>query len=141
MGFHSPMGPAGKRSEFNIKPPLEPPLVIFPRGYLLRFFPQGDTSARQRGYEIRVLPLLSEVPKAIKPHLPACQLQMLATRSQQLVFVYDHMIRPHRSYRPSDGLPRGEPWTCHRWICLQLSGARRGGQRRRQDELLIILLC
>ena len=33
-----------------------------------------DTSARQRGFEIRVFPLLGELPKAIEPHLPACQL-------------------------------------------------------------------
>ena len=33
-----------------------------------------DTSARQRGFEIRVFPLLGELPKAIEPHLPVCQL-------------------------------------------------------------------
>ena len=33
-----------------------------------------DTSARQQGFEIRVFPLLGELPKAIEPHLPACQL-------------------------------------------------------------------
>ena len=33
-----------------------------------------DTSARQRGFEIRVFPLLGELPKVIKPHLPICQL-------------------------------------------------------------------
>ena len=29
-----------------------------------------DTSARQRGFEIIVFPLLGELPKAIEPHLP-----------------------------------------------------------------------
>ena len=33
-----------------------------------------DTSARQRWFEIRVFPLLCELPKAIEPHLPICQL-------------------------------------------------------------------
>ena len=66
--------PAGERSEFNIKPPLGAPLLIFPRGYLLKSFPRVDTSARQRGFEIRVFPLLGELPKAIEPHLPVCQL-------------------------------------------------------------------
>ena len=34
-----PCGAAGERSEFNIKPPLGAPLLIFPRGYLLKSFP------------------------------------------------------------------------------------------------------
>ena len=69
-----PRGAAGERSEFNIKPPLGAPLLILPRGYLLKSFPRVDTSARQRGFEIRVFPLLGELPKAIEPHLPVCQL-------------------------------------------------------------------
>ena len=73
-GFPSHWGAAGERLEFNIKPPLGAPLLIIPRGYLLTSFPQFDTSARQRGFEIRVIPLLGELPKAIKPHLPVCQL-------------------------------------------------------------------
>ena len=47
-----PCGAARERSEFNIKPPLGDPLLIFPRGYLLKSFPQVDTSARQPGFEI-----------------------------------------------------------------------------------------
>ena len=74
VGSLPPWGAAGERSEFNIKPPLGAPLLIFPRGYLLKSFPQVDTSARQRGFEIRVFPLLLELPKAIKQHLPICQL-------------------------------------------------------------------
>ena len=73
-GFPYPWGAAGERSEFNIKPPLGAPLLIFHRGYLLKSFPQVDTSARKRGVEIRVVRLLGELPKAIKPHLPDCQL-------------------------------------------------------------------
>ena len=69
-----PCGAAGKRSEFNIKPLLGTPLLIFHRGYLLKSFPRVDTSARQRGFEIRVFPLLGELPKAIEPHLPVCKL-------------------------------------------------------------------
>ena len=68
------MGVAGERSEFNIKKPLGAPLLIFPRGYLLNSFPQVVTSARLRGFEIRVFPLLGELPKAIEPHQPDCQL-------------------------------------------------------------------
>ena len=120
-GSLPPWGTAGERSEFNIKPPLGAPLLIFPRGYLLKSFPQVDTSARQRGFEIRIFPLLGELPKAIEPHLPDIP---LATRSQHVIFAYDQVVRPHRSYRPSGGLPRGKPRTCHMWICPQLSGAR-----------------
>ena len=73
-GSLPPCGAAGERSEFNTKPPLGAPLLIFPQGYLQKSFPQVDTSARQMGFEIRVFPLLSELPKAIEPHLPVCQL-------------------------------------------------------------------
>ena len=73
-GSVPPWGAAGERYEFSIKPPLGAPLLIFPQGYLLKSFPQVDTSARQRGLEIRVFPLLGELPKAIEPHLPVCQL-------------------------------------------------------------------
>ena len=31
---------------------------------------------RQQGFEIRVFPLLGELPKAIEPHLPVCQLYL-----------------------------------------------------------------
>ena len=75
-GSYPPCGAAGERSEFNIKPPLGAPLLIFPRGYLLRCFPQVDTSARQRGFEIRVFPILAELPKAIEPNLPVFQLYL-----------------------------------------------------------------
>ena len=73
-GSLPPCGAAGERSEFNIKPPLGAPLLIFPRGYLQKSFPHVYTSARQRGFEIRVFPLLGELPKSMEPHLPVCQL-------------------------------------------------------------------
>ena len=69
-----PCGAAGERSEFDIKPPLGDPLLIFPRVYFQKSFPRVDTSARLREFEIRVFPLLCELPKAIEPHLPVCQL-------------------------------------------------------------------
>ena len=34
----------GEIPEFDIKLPLGAPLMIFPQGYLLKSFPQGDTS-------------------------------------------------------------------------------------------------
>ena len=111
------------------------PLLIFPRGYLLKSFPLVDTSARQRGFEIRAFPLLDEQPKAIEPHLPVCQ-----------SFAYDQVVRPHRSYRPSGGLPREKPRTRHMWICLQLSGARgvdnggvKGTTRTTRNNTMLIL--
>ena len=74
VGATFPLAEQPERSEFNIKPPLGAPLLIFPQGYLLKSFPRVDTSVRQRGFEIRVFPLLGELPKAIEPHLPVCQL-------------------------------------------------------------------
>ena len=58
------IGAAGERPDFDIKPPSEDALLIFARCYLLKSFPQGDTSAIQRGFKIRVFPLLAEPPKA-----------------------------------------------------------------------------
>ena len=73
-GTLPPCGAARERSESNIKPPLGAPLMIFPRGYLPKSFPQVDTSARMRGVEIRDFPLQGELQKAIEQHLPVCQL-------------------------------------------------------------------
>ena len=73
-GFRPPMGAAGEKPEFDIKPPLRTPLLIFLQGYLLISFPQVHTSKKQLEFEIRVFPLLGELPKAIEPHLPVCQL-------------------------------------------------------------------
>ena len=73
-GSIPPSGAAGDRSELNINPPLGAPLLISPRGYLLKSSPQVDASTRQRGFEIRFFPLLGELQNAIEPHLPVCQL-------------------------------------------------------------------
>ena len=49
------MGAAGERPEFDMKLPLGGTLLIFPRVYLLMYFPQGDIFARQRVFEIRFI--------------------------------------------------------------------------------------
>ena len=69
-----PKGAVGERPEFDIKLPLGAPLLIFPRSYLLKCFPQGDTSARQREFEIRILPVLGELTEACEPCPTVCQL-------------------------------------------------------------------
>ena len=46
------MGAAGERPEFGIKLPLGAPLLIFPKNYFLKSFPQQDTSERQWRFEI-----------------------------------------------------------------------------------------
>ena len=57
----------------DVKPYLGAPLWIFPQGFLLRSFPQGDNSARQQEYEVSDFPVQGELPKAIEPHLPVYQ--------------------------------------------------------------------
>ena len=49
-GFIDPMTVAGERPEFDINPPLGAPILIFSRTYLLKCFPQGDASARERRF-------------------------------------------------------------------------------------------
>ena len=65
--------PVGAARFYDIKPPFGSTLLIFPQGNLLKFFIKGDTSARQQESEIRVFPLLGELPKAIDPQLSVCQ--------------------------------------------------------------------
>ena len=72
-GYFPPMGDAGGRPEFEIKSPFGAPLLILPWSHLVKSFPQGYNSARQRNFEIRVSHLLIELPKAIRPYLPLCQ--------------------------------------------------------------------
>ena len=48
------MGAAGEIPELYIKPPLGDPLLFLSRDYLLKSITQGDTSARQQGFEVRV---------------------------------------------------------------------------------------
>ena len=73
-GSLAPMEAARERPQFNIKPPLCAPLRIFPRSYLMKCFPQEETSTKQQGYEMRNFPPLGELTKAIEPHLPICQI-------------------------------------------------------------------
>ena len=61
------------RRETDVEPPIGTPLLIVPRGYIEKSFPQGNTSARQRVYDIRAFPLLGALSKPIVPHLPVCQ--------------------------------------------------------------------
>ena len=99
-------------SEFNIRPPLGAPLLIFPRGYLLKSIPHVDTSASQSGYKIRVFPLLGELPKAIEPHLPVCQLyrwqlgpnmwSLPTTNLFDIIVVTAHLVGfPGECHRPT----------------------------------------
>ena len=91
-----------------------PPEVLFTSGYFRKtagVWNQSFPSPRWAAKGYRATP-------ARLPVIP------LATRSQHLVFDYDQVVRPHRSYRPSGGLPMGKPRTRHMWICQKLSGAR-----------------
>ena len=119
-----PWGAAGERSEFDIKPPLGALLLIFPRGYLLKSFPQVDTSVRQRGLEIKVFPLLGELPKAIEPHLPVCQLYRWQLGPNMCSSPTTKSLDPIVVTAFQVGFPGGKARTRHMWICLQLSGAR-----------------
>ena len=100
------LGTVGERPEFDIKPPLGASLQICHQGYLLKSSLQGDTSARS------VFLLLGELQKATEPHLSVIP---LVSRSHQMVFTYDQVIRSHHSYHPSGGLPKEKPQTCHRY--------------------------
>ena len=66
-GSIPPMVAAEERPEFDIKPPLGASLTIFSQGYFLKLFPQGDISAKQLEFEIKVFSLLGELAKAIEP--------------------------------------------------------------------------
>ena len=127
---------AGERSEFDIKPPLGDPLLILSRGYFLKSFLQRDISTRQRVFEIIVFLFIDKLPKAIKPHLSVSS-HIAGNPVPPSVFVYDYVIRLRRSCRPSRGLHSGEPRIRHRWICLQLSGARGvdNGQQRGHNSV------
>ena len=148
-GSLPPYGAAGERSEFNIKPPLGAPLLIFPRGYLLKSFPQVDTSARQRGFKVRVFPLLGELRKAIEPHLPVCQLyrwqlgpnMWSSPTSKSLDPIVVTAIRvgfPGESHRPATcgfacNCPEPEAWT------TEVSGRHHVLDTMQKDNLFFIL--
>ena len=69
-----PMGYAGEKPELDIKPPFGALLLIYPRRYLVKTSPQGDTSVRQRWLESRDYNLLVDLTKVIEPDPPVCQL-------------------------------------------------------------------
>ena len=66
--------------------------LFLPQRYFLKYSSQDDSLARQRGIGF---PLLGELPKAIEPQLPICQLY----RWQLGAFVCDHLFKRHRGYR------------------------------------------
>ena len=72
-GFPSP-NRNWERLEFDIILPLGDPFLRLPRCHLQKPFPPWYASTRQRGFEVRVFPLLGELPKAIEHHLSVCQL-------------------------------------------------------------------
>ena len=122
-GFLPPLGAAGEMPEFDIKPPFLAPLLIFPRGYLLKCFPQVDTSPRQRGFRFRVFSYQGQLLMAVESHLPVCQCFRWQLVPSTWFFSNDQVIRPHHSYRPPRELLMGTPRTRLLWS-LQLSGAR-----------------
>ena len=65
-----PTGVNGERQELGNKLPLGAPLLTCPRDFLLKSFPQRDTSARLLAFEIRVFLILGELPKVIEPDFP-----------------------------------------------------------------------
>ena len=117
------MGAAGERPDIDVKPRLGAPLMIFPRDYLLKSYTQGDSSARQRGFEIRV-PLLSELPKAVEPHLPVCQLYHWQLGHNVWSSTTTGRKTPIVAAAHRVDFPGGKTCTCHLWICMQFFGAR-----------------
>ena len=90
------------------------------RSYFLKSFPQGDNSARQRGLKSEYC--LSQVSCQRLSSL-TCPFAGNTTGNtvQASIRRLRPCRRPHHSYRPSVGLPRGDPRTRHRW---KLSGAK-----------------
>ena len=90
-GFLPQIGAARERPGFDVKQP------DFSSRLSPEVFPQGDTSARQRGVDIGVFPILGEQPKIIQlqdnPASPdRLSVIPLATRCQLVVFAYDQII-------------------------------------------------
>ena len=90
--------------EFDVKPHLLAPLLILSQCYLVKSFQPGRTSARQQRFKFGYFVLIGAKGHRTSPAcLPALP---LATRSHQVVFAYNQVIRPHGSYHPSGALPR-----------------------------------
>ena len=117
------MGAAREKTDFDIKLPFVAPILIFPRGHLLIYFAQGDTSLKQWVFEIIVFPLLGELPKAIESCLPIWQLlhwQLGSIKwSPPMTKSFDPIVVTVLRV----GF-QGKPQARHRWIFLQLFGDR-----------------
>ena len=77
------MEAARERPEFDIKPTLWALLLIFSSRVSPNVFSTRGYLRKTAGFEIRVFPLLGELPKAIEPHLPAYQLYRGITINRQ----------------------------------------------------------
>ena len=104
--FSPPKVAAGERLKLFIKAPLGALLLNFPQRYILKSFPQEDSSARQLRFEIS-FPSPRWAAKGHRATPARLPVTPLATRSKHVVFAYDQVVRPHRSYHPSGGLPIG----------------------------------
>ena len=82
------------------------PEVLATRGYL----------RKTAGAFNQSFPSPSRAAKVYRASPSSLPVMSLTTRSEHVVFAYGHVVRPHRSYRPSGGLPRGKPRTSHMWI-------------------------
>ena len=123
--FPSPYGSCLREARVWRQSRVGAPLHIFPRGYLLKPFPQGDTSS---------IPWCVAKDYRFSPaRLPVLP---LATRSQRVVFAYDQVIRPYRTYYPSGGLPRGKPQSRHSSIVR----CQRCSQRRLRGLIFMYIL-
>ena len=99
-GSLPPTGAAGEMPEFDIKPPLGAPLLSFTRGYLLNSSPQDSGNFK---VEFSLSLVSCQRPSSLTSPFAS---YAAATRSQQVIFAYDQVNRPNRSYRPSGGLHR-----------------------------------
>ena len=119
-----PCGAAGERSDFNIKPPLGAPLLIFSSRLSPEVFSTSVYFRKTAGVWNQSFPSPRWAAKGYRATPARMPVIPLATRSQHVDFAYDQVVRPHRSYGPSGGLPWGKPRTRHMWIYQQFSGAR-----------------
>ena len=67
------MAAAGEMLEYDVKSTLGAPLLIVPRGHLLKSFPQGVLPQDSGGLK-KVFLLQGELPRVTEPHLSVCQL-------------------------------------------------------------------
>ena len=80
-----------------------------------------DASARQQGLKSEFYHSFVSCQRLLS-HICPFASYTAGNSSQYVVFAYDLAVRPHRSYRHSGGLPRGNPRNIHgvsMWILLQ----------------------